>query len=73
MSMLYPPTPFETELAKAAALNEIHQVALAELLAEHRERILRPFDELRRDFEVLGDEKVARYLDELLRGARGVP
>lgn len=71
--MLYPPTPFEIDLAKAAALNEIHQVALAELLAEHRERILRPFDELRRDFEVLGDEKVARYLDELLRGARGVP
>jgi hypothetical protein len=71
-SALYPPTLFEIELAESAALNESHKHALAELLADHRERLLKPFEELRRDFEALGDEKVARYLDELLRAARGI-
>lgn len=40
-------------------------------LVEMREDILRPFDELRRDMEALGDGKIAGYLDELLRTARG--
>lgn len=70
---LYPPTQHEVELAQGAALNETHKYALAELLAQHRENLLRPFEELRRDFEVLGDAKVAKYLDELVKAARGIP
>lgn len=44
----------------------------AVVLARYRELLLAPFDELRRDYEALGDVRVAAHLDELLRAARGV-
>lgn len=43
------------------------------LLAAYRQELLKPFEELRVDFEALGDERVVRFLDELLVTARGEP
>lgn len=68
-----PPTRLELELAATASLSEVHTLALAELLAQHRENVLRPFIELQRDFEALGDVRVVARLEELIGMTRGVP
>lgn len=74
MTSLDDPTPtrHEVELAEAAAVSHVHAIALAKMLAGHREDVLRPFIELRKDFEALGDERVVRLLDELINAARGL-
>lgn len=43
------------------------------LLAAYRQELLAPFEELRRDFEALGDERVARLLDGVIRTLEGEP
>jgi hypothetical protein len=42
-------------------------------LARYREELIKPFEELRRDYEALGDKRVERELDDLIRTARGRP
>jgi hypothetical protein len=85
--MSFPPTAREHELARlliesmadlGAAVGEQYAERLgsalthvAYQLSDYRESVLKPFEELRRDFEVLGDERVAKYLDELIKTARG--
>jgi hypothetical protein len=66
-------TPRERELADCYADGDELAKLYAQMLADYREEILRPFDELRRDMAALGDERVARELDALIRTARGVP
>lgn len=57
----------ETRLAYAHG-----EEPIAVVLARYRELVLAPFDALREDYEALGDARVSRHLDELLRAARGV-
>lgn len=71
--MNHPPSPVELELAATAAISPVHATALAELLAQHRESVLRPFIEMQLDFEALGDARVAEQLAEHIQTARGQP
>jgi len=43
---------------------------VARLLSAYRASLLEPFEKLRRDYEALGEERAARYLDRLLQAAR---
>jgi len=43
------------------------------LLVEHREALLKPVDDLRRDFEAMRDERAVRWVDDVLKTARGIP
>jgi hypothetical protein len=45
-------------------------LSLTAVLARYRDDLLTPFEALRVDFEALGDERAARYLDGLLQAAR---
>jgi hypothetical protein len=73
------PTPREyalgTECADLVHAHASSDAALfvAQALAAYREELLKPFDELRREMHDVGDDKMVRYLDELLLTARGAP
>jgi hypothetical protein len=73
--MPWPPNDRERAQAHAAIdpTDFITETVVAQLLANYREELLRPFEELRRDYEVLGDKRVERELDDLIRTARGRP
>lgn len=44
---------------------------MAHCLARYREEILRPFIEMRIDYDALGDARVAEDLNRLIQLARG--
>jgi hypothetical protein len=59
------PNHRERELATFSS-----EVSPEGLLARYRDELLAPFEELRTDFAVLGDERAVKLLDELLQAAR---
>jgi hypothetical protein len=67
------PTSRECEIADVYADSEEAARLYAQMLADFREELLRPFDELLRDCEAMRDERMAKWLDALLRTARGTP
>jgi hypothetical protein len=73
MSLLPNPSPRELELAELVSETDEMVDMLTRTLVLYREELMRPFDELRRDMVDLGDHRVAAYLDELIKTARGAP
>ena len=57
------------QVSHILAVHQAEQVA--RLLAAYRHELLQPFEELRRDFDALGDVRMARHLDELLKTSKG--
>lgn len=63
-----PPAPSERELFLA---REAEGKDVAQCLARYREELLRPFVEMRIDYDALGDQRVAEDLNRLIQLARG--
>lgn len=43
----------------------------AELFRDYTDQLLAPFVELQRDLTMLGDRRIAQYLDDLIKTAKG--
>lgn len=71
--MAWPPNSQERRRAELYADSPEAEEMLAVMLAEYREELLKPIDEMQRDYESLGDVRVARDLREILKDARGKP
>lgn len=65
------PTPQEIELGARAKDAHLTPFDLAILFAEHREAVIKPFDEYRRDMRDIGDRRAASDLQQLIDTARG--
>lgn len=66
------PTDRERDLAAWIEAECPEREEVERRLVALREDLLRPFDELRRDVEALRDSKMTKWLDDLLRTARGL-
>lgn len=66
-------TPRERELADCYADTDELAALYAQMFADYREEILRPFDELLRDFDALHDHRSSKWVRDLLKTARGMP
>ena len=65
------PNPRERALAAWAHRDEPLAARHALHLANYREELLRPFDEMLADYDALGDERVVEHLTRIIRTLRG--
>jgi hypothetical protein len=66
-----PPTLTELDFGARAQVGCATKTDHAELFAEFADQLLAPFSELQRDLALLGDKRLADYLDDLIRTAQG--